>query len=151
MVTLHLFLMGSEQKFESLNVDLAFCILRAGDAFEVGHGAIFVNDLDFRDKSIEAEADGRIGDTVGSSELLERSAGQDESLDEGSIFIADEVEPIFASPVILHHPCPSKNRRRFRQILQLLIDYMFNKTKVNMLFVKLLALSGSGIAIWAVA
>src|SRR6266446_2467487 len=58
-------------------------------------GVALVEDLDLLDEPVETQTDGRVGNAVGSSQFLKRTRRENESLHEGTVFIAQEFDPTF--------------------------------------------------------
>ena len=93
--TFLLILVGGEQFFENLGVQLAVGELHAELAFELVVNFLAVEDLDFLDQTVQAEAQGGVGDIVGVRQVLERAGEEDESLDEGLILVFQMLQPGF--------------------------------------------------------
>jgi len=62
-------------------------------ALEFVLNLVIVEDFYLGDEAIEAEADGRVGDVVSGGEILEGTGEKDETLDEGEVFVLEEVDP----------------------------------------------------------
>ena len=85
--------MGPQEEFESLDIDFPLGVLCPGDTLEVGHGLMFVDNLDFLDQAIEPQSDGGVCDAVCGGQFFERSTGEHESLDESPVLVGEEIEP----------------------------------------------------------
>src|SRR6478672_1992003 len=94
MIILHFFAMCGEQRLEGGKVDLAVRVQAAECAFEWVHGRLTVEDLDLGDQPIEPQADGGIGNAVRLRKLLQRSRGEHESLEEGDVFLVEQLDPM---------------------------------------------------------
>ena len=54
---------------------------------------MFVHQADLLDQPVETEPDGRIGDPVVTSQLLERARRQQEAFEEGQILVVQVLDP----------------------------------------------------------
>ena len=75
-------------------IEAALGVEPAEQSLVVIGGVVPVEDLDFLDEPVETQTDSRVGDTVCCSEFLQRTRRENESLNEGAVFIAEEFGPM---------------------------------------------------------
>ena len=93
MVGVLLLLVVFEELVKSGRIEAPLGVEPAEQPLVVVSGAVLVEDLDLFDEPVETQTDSRVGDVVGSSEFLERTRREDESLHEDAIFIAEKFNP----------------------------------------------------------
>src|SRR6266478_7834386 len=93
MVGVLFLLVVFEELVKGGRIETALGVEPAEQPLVVVGRVVLVEDLDFLDEPVEAQTDGRIRDAVGSSEFLERTRREDESLHEDAVFIAQEFDP----------------------------------------------------------
>src|ERR1035437_1745887 len=119
--------MRCEKFFKRVEVDFPVDVLGAEDFFEVAGGGLLVEEFEFGDNAIEAQADRGVRDRVSRGEGLEAAGGEDEAFDKAEVFGFEQVDP-GGGGVFGDHGAYLNNIQ---------LKFNFNKVKVKMNFMEI--------------